>query len=151
MEPIFEFASVSDIEVLIQLMREFYEHEHLSFNEQTARSALQLILSNHLYGQIYLIRIAQEIIGYLVVTFGFSLEFGGRDAFVDELYIQEKYRRQGIGTKGLQFAEEICQEQGIQALHLEVERENTKAQAVYRKAGFTDHDRYLLTKSLLNC
>jgi ribosomal protein S18 acetylase RimI-like enzyme len=33
-------------------------------------------------------------------------------------------------------------------LHLEVERANTAAQGVYRRAGFKDHDRYLLTKWL---
>ena len=129
-------------------MSELYAHEDLPFEEQASRSALQLILGNDSYGQIYLICIKKEIIGYLVVTFGFSLEYRGRDAFVDEIYIQEKYRGQGIGKKGLQFAENICREQGIQALHLEVGRENTKAQAMYRKAGFIDHDRYLLTKWL---
>lgn len=148
MEPVFKLASVSNIEMLLKLMSEFYAHEHLSFNEQAARSALKLILSNDSYGQIHLIHLDEEIIGYLVVTFGFSLEYLGRDAFVDEIYIQEKYRGQGIGKQGLQFAENICREQGIQALHLEVERENINAQAVYRKAGFVDSDRYLLTKWL---
>ncbi len=142
MEPVFKLASVSNIETLIKLMSELYAHEHLPFEEQAARSALQRILGNDSYGQIYLVCINKEIIGYLVVTFGFSLEYCGRDAFVDEIYIQEKYRGQGIGSKGLQLAEEICREQGIQALHLEVERENTNAQAVYRKAGFIDHERY---------
>jgi GNAT superfamily N-acetyltransferase len=138
----------SEIETLIALMRQYYEYDHLFFDEQRARSALQAIVTNHLYGQVYLIHCEQEIIGYLVVTFGFSLEYGGRDAFVDELYIQEQYRGQGIGKQSLQFAEGICREQGIQALHLEVERENINAQAVYRKEGYVDHDRYLLTKWL---
>lgn len=148
MEPIFKLASISNFEKLIQLMGEFYAHEHLLFDEQAVRSALQLILGNNFYGQIHLICINDEIVGYLVVTFGFSLEYRGRDAFVDEIYIQEKYRKQGIGKKSLQLAEEICRQQGVQALHLEVERGNTNAQIVYRKAGFVDHDRYLLTKYL---
>ncbi|NJK51753.1 MAG: GNAT family N-acetyltransferase [Leptolyngbyaceae cyanobacterium SU_3_3] len=148
MEPVFKLASISNIEKLIKLMSELYAYDHLPFDEQTACSALQLILGNDSYGCIHLIYINEEIIGYLIVTFGFSLEYGGRDAFVDEIYVQEKYRRQGIGKKSLQFAEEICRGRGVQALHLEVERENTNAQAVYRKAGFADHDRYLLTKHL---
>jgi ribosomal protein S18 acetylase RimI-like enzyme len=36
----------------------------------------------------------------------------------------------------------------VRALHLEVERANTEAQAFYHKAGFADHDRYLLTKQM---
>ncbi|MBW4622219.1 MAG: GNAT family N-acetyltransferase [Cyanosarcina radialis HA8281-LM2] len=148
MEPVFQLASASNIETLIELMRELYAHDRSPFEEQRARSALPLILGNDSYGQIYLMWVNAEIVGYLVVTFGFSLEYGGRDAFVDELYIQKKYRRQGIGKQALLFAEEICRDRGIQALHLEVERQNTNAQAVYRKAGFVDHDRYLLTKWL---
>lgn len=148
MEPVFKLASVSDIERLVELISELYAHDHLPFDDQTACSALQLILSNHSYGQIYLIWMDQKIVGYLVVTFGFSLEYGGRDAFVDEIYLQEKYRGRGIGKKSLQFAEEICRSQGVQALHLEVERKNVKAQTVYRNAGFVDHDRYLFTKRL---
>jgi len=148
MEPVFKLASISNIEKLIQLMSELYTYDHLPFDEQAARSALQLILGKDSYGQVHLIYVDEVIVGYLVVTFGFSLEYRGRDAFVDEIYIQEKYRRQGIGKKSLQFAEETCREQGVQALHLEVERENTNAQVVYQKAGFVDHDRYLLTKYL---
>jgi ribosomal protein S18 acetylase RimI-like enzyme len=148
MTPFFKLASVSNIETLIKLMSELYTHESLPFDEQTARSALQLILNNNSYGLIYLIHANEEIVGYLVVTFGFSLEYRGRDAFLDELYIQQKYRGIGIGKQGLQFAEEICREQGVQALHLEVERENLKAQAVYQKVGFISRDRYLFTKWL---
>ena len=85
-------------------------------------------------------------VGYVVLTLGFSLEFHGRDAFVDEIYIRAQYRGRGIGGKALAFAEGACRSLGVRALHLEVERKNTAAQAVYRKVGFKDHDRYLMTK-----
>jgi ribosomal protein S18 acetylase RimI-like enzyme len=38
--------------------------------------------------------------------------------------------------------------EGIRALQLKVERTNVTAQQVYRRAGFVDHDRYVLTKRL---
>jgi GNAT superfamily N-acetyltransferase len=148
MEPEFKLAALSDIDTLIELMRELYLYDHLSFNEEVARAALPLILSNPLFGQVHLICLGEDVIGYLVLTFGFSLEYGGRDAFIDEFYLREKWRGRGIGKIGLQFAAEVCRGQGVQALHLEVERANVKAQAVYRRAGFVDHDRYLMTKYL---
>lgn len=86
--------------------------------------------------------------GYIVLTFGFSLEFHGRDAFVDELYVRNGYRGHGIGKASLRLVEEVCQKEGIKALHLEVDRQNLHAQNLYRKAGYKDHDRYLLTKWL---
>lgn len=39
-----------------------------------------------------------------------------------------------------------CREAGVSALHLEVARKNTAAQGFYRRLGFEDHDRYLMTR-----
>jgi GNAT superfamily N-acetyltransferase len=148
MEPIFTLANHSDVDLLVELMQEFYTVEHLPFHLRVARQGLQQILSNSLFGLVHLISSDGVVIGYIVLTFGFSLEFHGRDAMVDELYLREFHRGKGIGKACLQFVEEICRREGIKALHLEVERVNTRAQAVYRQAGYLDHDRYLLTKWL---
>lgn len=83
-----------------------------------------------------------------VLCLGFSLEYKGRDAFVDEIYIRAAFRGQGLGKRALEFPEAECRALGVQALHLEVERANTNAQEVYRKHGFIDQDRYLMTKPL---
>ncbi|MGI9105406.1 MAG: GNAT family N-acetyltransferase [Pyrinomonadaceae bacterium] len=146
MEAVFTLADASRIDLLISLMREFYAVEHMTFDETAARSALDQILHNSAFGEVYLISVDEMAVGYLVVAFGFSLEFHGRDAFIDELYLRESYRGRGIGKASLQCAEEVCRREGIKALHLEVERVNARAQAVYRKAGYRDHHRYLLTK-----
>jgi hypothetical protein len=41
MKPVFTLADASDVELLIELMREFYAVEHLEFDERTARAALE--------------------------------------------------------------------------------------------------------------
>ena len=141
-------AGASDIELLLAFMRDFYLHETLSFDEAAARQALQQIIANPFFGRVFLLELDGEKVGYTVLTFGFSLEFHGRDAFVDELYLVAKHRGHGIGKQTLDFLAEVCRAESIAALHLEVERANTIAQEVYRKQGFKDHDRYLLTKWL---
>lgn len=146
MEPVFTFANLSDTDLVIELMREFYSLEHLNFQEAAARQALQQILSDRRFGLVHLITVEGEVAGYLVLAFSFSLEFHGQNAFVDELYLRESYQGQGIGKKALNFAEKLCQKAGIKAMRLEVERQNERAQAVYRKTGYQDHDRYLMTK-----
>ena len=142
----FKPAQDADLDRLIVFMREFYAHEHLAFDESAARRALQKILRDHDLGHVWLIQDGEQPVGYVVLTFGYSLEFRGRDALVDELYIRASHRGQGAGAQTLKFVEEACRAFGVDALHLEVERANTKAQAFYHKAGFKDHDRYLLTK-----
>jgi diamine N-acetyltransferase len=84
--------------------------------------------------------------GFLVRAFAFSFEFGGRNAFIDELYVVPEYRRRGIGWRALQFAVRTARQGGVSALHLEVSPKNLAALELYRRAEFLDHDRYLMTK-----
>lgn len=146
MEIDFELAAPADPDLLVGMMREFYAHERMEFEEGAARAALAELLGDGRLGRVRLITAGAEVIGYLVLTFGFSLEFGGRDAFVDELFVREGWRGRGAGRRALEFAEGVCRAEGVRALHLEVDHVNTNAQALYRKAGYRDHDRHLLTK-----
>ena len=146
MEIDFAPAGPSDADLLVPLMRDFYAHERIEFDEATARRALGELLGDAQHGRIYLIREGAEVAGYLVLTFGFSLEFGGRDAFVDELFIREGWRGRGIGRRALEVAARVCRTAGVRALLLEVDHGNTTAQALYHKAGFRDRGNHLLTK-----
>ncbi len=95
-------------------------------------------------------RVYHRVVGYLAVTLGFSLEYRGRDAFIDELFIEPGSRGLGLGREALEIAERYCRECGVRALHLEVERHHQSAFELYRRTGFEDHDRYLMTKWLHN-
>ena len=83
-----------------------------------------------------------------MITFGFSIEFGGRNAFVDELYVAPDHRAQGLGTTALEEAERVCREAGVQAMHLEVEFTNVDAKRLYARSGWVEHTRHLMTRKL---
>jgi GNAT superfamily N-acetyltransferase len=91
---------------------------------------------------------ASAAIGYLVLSFDFSLEYGGKNAWIDELFVQREFRGKGVGSKALDFAVQIAREYGARVLHVEVNRGNP-AIDLYRRSGFEDHDRYLLSKWLV--
>ncbi len=148
MEPSFRVAKTDDADALIEMMRGLYEHDRTPFDGPGHRAALAQLFANESYGLPCLILLGAEVAGYVVITFGFSLEFRGRDAFIDELFVRDEFRGRGLGAAAIRFSEAVCRERGVRALHLEVERANTGAQSVYRRAGFVDHDRYLLTKWL---
>ena len=144
----FSLAGPADEELVLELMREFYAIERLTYIEDAARAALRQILESHSHGLVTLMHAGEALAGYVVLTFGFSLEFHGRDALVDELYVREPYRGRGAGTLTLAFVEELCRTEGIRALHLEADRGNERAQRLYERAGYRDHHRFLLTKWL---
>ena len=148
MEPSFRLAQPGNTELLLAFMRQLYALDGYPFEEVVARTALEGIVRDPGLGRVWVIERGEEAIGYLVLTFGYSLEYGGRDAFVDELFVAADQRQRGVGTRAIEFAAEQCRALGVRALHLEVERANTTAQALYRKVGFEDHDRYLLTRRI---
>ena len=142
----FDPATPEDEDVILGMMRELYEHEGIWFDEGRQRAALTRLLADDALGRAWVVRAGGgEPAGYLVLTLGYSLEFGGRDAFVDELLVRERFRGSGLGKRAIGVAVEACRALGVQALHLEVERANTGAQGLYRRLGFHDHDRYLMT------
>ena len=140
----FRRAASEDVPALLDLQQRFYAGEGYPYDRASMEHAMRELIADPSLGSLFLAPGA-----YLVVTFGFSLEFRGRDAFVDELYVADESRGQGLGTLALQVAEEACREAGIHALHLEVEHVNARARALYERTGYEAHDRYLMTKRLV--
>ena len=148
MNVLFQLLSDQEIPALLEMMREFYSQQEMRFDEKAARTAINKLLQSAQHGQIYLIFRGQATAGYFVLTFCFSLEFHGRFALLDELYLKEDFRRQKLGQGVVGFAEGICRREGIAALRLEVGRENQPAQALYQQSGFVVDARNLMTKWL---
>ncbi|MBD2579162.1 GNAT family N-acetyltransferase [Oscillatoria sp. FACHB-1406] len=142
----FQPASQAHVPLLAEFMQRFYAIDHYPFDEGIVRDALVGLIANDSLGRIWLIEWGGIAVGYVVLTFSYSLEYGGRNAFIDELYLEENYRGQGIGTEAVRFIEEMCQELGVKALHLEVEPGNIRGQSLYRKRGFKMHERHLMTR-----
>lgn len=82
--------------------------------------------------------------GYVALCFGYSIELGGRDAFIDELFLVENARGQGIGKKVLEYVTRQAASLDIAAVHLEVAHANDRAKRLYLQAGFSPRDRYHL-------
>lgn len=144
MKIIFKFAENSDLDTLLTFAREFNQEDHHPFTEDVVQAGLTKLLSDQAAGRVWLIHIETEAMGYLVLTLGYRLAYG-RYAFIDEIYVRPEYRSRGIGRQAIAFAEKMCRELGVKALHLEVERENTKARTLYASIGFVDYQHYLMT------
>lgn len=142
-------GSIEDIPRLVALMTEFYAEAATPLNAARAAEAFAALLSDDRLGHVWLIQAGNYDVGYVVVTFSYSMEFGGRNAFLDDLFIQAPFRGAGLGTAALKEVRVFCAENGVCALHLETGRDNVAAQALYRRAGFKVTDRQLLTLVLM--
>ncbi len=148
MNALFQLLSDHEVPTLLEMMREFYAQQEMRFDEPAAALAINRVLNNPELAQIYLIFRGPELAGYFALTFCFSLEFHGRFALLDELYLHEPFRRQKLGRAVVAFAEDLCRKTGVKALRLEVGRENQGAQSLYRAVGFKEDERNLMTKWL---
>jgi diamine N-acetyltransferase len=147
----FRPATKSDEADLLHMMRKLAEEEPGAyyFDEPVVRKALHDFLANPAFGKAWIFSERATPAGYIVLALGYSFEFHGRDAFVDELYVEPQYRRRGIARQAMQFLEQQAREMGVKALHLEVDHGNIPALELYRGAGYGDHHRYLMTKKLV--
>ena len=141
-------ADRSNIGMIVDCMAEYYAYDRLPFERGTARSLLEELVSDRSLGRAWEIQYGKESAGYCVLTMGYSLEFRGRFAVIDELFVREQYRGKGIGTRALEYLQETARALGVTALRLEVERKNVNAHRLYKKAGFEDHDRQLMTNRI---
>jgi diamine N-acetyltransferase len=143
-------ATLQDEAELLRMMRLLAEQPPgtIQFDEAAARATFQKFLSLPAFGGVWLLCEDSIRVGYIVLTLGFSFEFHGHDAFIDELYINAEYRRRGFGRQAVDFVEKKARELGVNAMHLEVDRGNDPAFELYRRTGYEDHHRFLMTKQL---
>lgn len=131
--------------VIESLVTAFHQHEGVTVTAKSRRASIAKLLDTPAQGRILLVQSATaDIVGYAVLAFGFSLEFGGRDAFLDELFVAKGFRGQGIGRAALEAVCAWARREQLGALHLEVERDNTAAKALYIQTGFEDRSHYHL-------
>ena len=148
MQASFRMAAEQDIAGLLPLARDFCIFERMSFDPVQRTDLLMQLITEPRNGRLVVIADGREFAGYYVLGFNFSIEFGGVNAILDELYVRPEYRNQGLGTAALEHAFALCRSLGISCLHLEADYFNERAHALYLRHGFKDHERHLMTKWL---
>jgi len=141
-------ADVSDLDALLEFVRAYYDFDGIPYRSERIRIALDILLRDPSLGRVWIIRFGRKAVGHAILTFGYDLEFNGRQATITELFIAPAYRSRRMGSKMIKLIEETCRQLGIAALELQVERDNVRAQSLYRKLGFRTHDRIPMSKML---
>src|SRR5688572_10732182 len=113
----FRPAEPGDVDAIVAMMRGYYGQDGYTFVEEEARAAALMLIGDPALGRLWVAREGKTVVGYVAVALGFSFEYRGREAFVDELLIAESHRGRGLGREALQLAEEYCKEVGVNALH----------------------------------
>lgn len=135
-------AEPADLDTVLVWLERYCVQEGHDFVAPKARASLSLLLADGRNGIAWLIEKSGRGIGCMVLTFRFSLSFGGRDAFVDEIHLEAPYRGRGIGARALPFMLTQARRHGVKAPHLEVDRGNARAHRLYVSLGFAPRGRF---------
>lgn len=141
--------SGKDVPGVLRQMRRLYEEDGDPFDEVATERTLREFISSPEAGRGWVILVEGQPAGYMILTFGYSLEFYGRDGCLDELYLDGSFRGRGVGRKALDYLLEESRKLGLVALHLEVERNNQAAKHLYVEMGFENRERYFLMSKRL--
>ncbi len=63
---------------------------------------------------------------------------------IDEFYVDKEFRNRGIGTDILSLVIKNSKKLGLKSLYLEVGKNNTIAQNMYKKLNFKARENYFL-------
>ena len=137
-------ADPDDLDRLLPMVAAFHAFEKIERSDEQRRKAIVPLLDGSPLGAVWLIGPSRAPVGYIAVSFGWSLELGGMDGFIDEFFIRQSVRGRGMGTEVLSTLLPLLADAGVMALHLEVARDNPDAARLYQRRGFEMRDQYNL-------
>ena len=141
-------AGSDDLHQLVAMMAEFYSGSPYTLNPRRAAEAFAPLLADDRWGYVWFILGDAETVGYVVVTLGYGMEYGGPSAVVDDFFIRPAFRGAGLGKAALAEVSAFCAAHGVRAIHVETGDDNPRALAVYRRVGFVETNRVHLTLKL---
>jgi ribosomal protein S18 acetylase RimI-like enzyme len=144
-------AEAGDLDPLLGMMEEFNRGERIEFHRETGGPALARLIGDGALGRVLVLTgdSHAELAGYALVTWGYDLEFGGRDAFLTEIFVRREYRRRGWARLLLDEVARVARLGGAGAVHLGVYPDNEPALQLYKSAGFEKIPRDYYSKKLV--
>lgn len=143
-------AAEADIDRLLPMVAAYHALDNIDKTDDSRRNAILPLLQGSPHGAIWLIGPRRAPVGYIAISFGWSIELGGMDGFIDEFFVRENVRGRGMGTEVLGVLLPLLARAGLTALHRQVARDNGAAQKFYAKQGFALRERYNLMTWLAN-
>ena len=120
---------------VIDMMRVFYASPavHTNGSEEIFKSDVENCINDSPYLEGYVFESGGNIIGYAMLAKSFSTEFGKPCIWIEDIYVLDEYRGNGVGSEFFKYVETKYQNA---LLRLEVEEDNERALRVYKKCGF---------------
>ena len=134
----FRACTEADLPMLQNHVLSLYREDSLEIEiiPKNIQKTLQEFTLRPEKGRIIVFEVDNTVVGYSILVFFWSNEFGGDFIEVDELFVQSDYRNHGIGKAFFQLLEETWHSKVV-ALALQTTPVNERAIAFYKRMGFS--------------
>jgi len=131
----------SDVPEILGMMRDFAEFENLldSFNV-TAESLTGAMCGPEGFVHLLIAEDEGRPVGYMLFYPCFASFSGQTGLYLEDIYIKQSYRGQGIGEEMLRRLAQIARERGCERIDFQVLDWNTPAINFYEKLGAARND-----------
>ena len=134
----YETAVLKDLPRLVELLGILFESEaEFTPNAEKQRVALQAIITDSAKGKIYVARDGRDVVAMCSLLYTISTAEGGKAALFEDLVVAPEHRKRGIAASLLKYVIEQARADGVLRLTLLTDMQNERAQALYRRLGFT--------------
>lgn len=142
-------AGPEQAEVCLALVAKYHEEVGAPYDDAHRAAVVTPLLEGSPLGAIWTMGPVRAPMGYVIVTFEWSLPYGGMVGWVREIYTRPNVRKRGIGTETLHAVAVALRGGGVKALHVDLQVAGNPQTGFWQRAGFkVAHDAYVLTDVL---
>lgn len=134
-------ASERDLEALLGLVRAYRVFYRQEPNEAREREFVLFQLQNP-SSALFLADVEGAPAGFVQLFRTYSTVHLANAFILEDLYVDSAYRKRGIAAALLERALQHARENGAAGMFLETANDNTTAQRVYERAGWTREARF---------
>jgi GNAT superfamily N-acetyltransferase len=143
-QPTYKPFAEADADIVMDMMHDFYAIDSYAFDKAVSKELFLEFVANKALGRGWIIELDAKPAGYAILTFVFNFEYKGHIAFLDELFIIESARGEGLGNQTLDFVIAQAKALSLKVLYLEIENHNEAARKLYLSKNFTNHKRGMM-------
>lgn len=117
-------------------------------SEEEMKDTFREALSMPEHILIFIVEIDGKVIGYVNTWTVYSIWSKGKALTIDDLYIEESFRNNGIGERVMEYIFQFAEQNGYKRVQLHAELDNEKAHNLYKKLGFTNEEILFFMKKI---
>jgi ribosomal protein S18 acetylase RimI-like enzyme len=135
-----------DVPGLVQLVQAFYREDAaaIPMPAEKVMATVAALGQSRDRGSLFVFECEGMLAGYAILVLYWSNELGGTVIVIDELYVEPGHRNRGIATDFIGLLTKVAPPEVV-GLQLEVTPSRRRGLGLYRRLGFTETGRRILS------